>query len=156
MRRRGTNRPAVSFLIAGLLLVVSVRAFAEPSAPSEQTIAQSRGSGKIAGRVRVEGRFKRPEPLKVFKNRKFCGTKVPDQSLLVGARGGVQNVVITVHADRGKETGKLSNTAATAVLDNKNCVFVAHVQVVPVGSEVMLLNSDLILHRQRRGSRSAI
>jgi hypothetical protein len=32
------------------------------------------------------------------------------------------------------------------VLDNKNCAFVPHVQVGPVGSEIVLLNSDPILH----------
>jgi len=143
MRQENRN---IFALIAGPLLVASIQSFAEADAPSQQQTAQLKGVGKIVGWVRVEGRYKRHAPLKVYKNQEFCGTEVPDQSFLVGASGGVQNVVITVLANRGKETEKLFNTAGTAVLDNNNCVFVPHVQVVPVGSEVLLLNSDLILH----------
>ena len=33
-----------------------------------------------------------------------------------------------------------------SVLDNQRCAFAPHVQVVPVGSEVLLKNSDPILH----------
>jgi len=108
--------------------------------PSRQT------TGKIVGMVRIEGRFERPEPLKVYKNWDFCGAQVTDQSFLVGANGGVQNVVITIRGGRRDGTRKFSTRAGTAVLDNKNCLFVPHVQVVPVGSEILLLNSDPILH----------
>lgn len=135
----------IPLLIASLLLVVSTQGSVKAEALDQKTIA-SKGTGKIVGRVRVEGRFERPEPLKVYKNREFCGTEIPEQSFLVGASGGVQNAVITIRGGRGDGTRKLSNTAGTAVLDNKNCVFAPHVQVVPVGSEVLLINSDAILH----------
>jgi len=99
--------------------------------------------GKIVGRVRIEGRFERPEPLKVYKNRGFCGSEVPNESFIVSADGGVQNVAITV---RGAGSEKPVSPSKGLVLDNKKCVFVPHVQVAPVGSELLLLNSDPILH----------
>lgn len=98
--------------------------------------------GKIVGRVQIEGRFERPEPLKVYKNRDFCGSEVPNETFLI-TDGGVQNAVITV---RGAGGEKPVSPSKGLVLDNKNCVFVPHVQVAPVGSELLLLNSDPILH----------
>ena len=144
MRRKETNRsPAGSLLIAGLLLLVPVQASSDSGALSGQAIAESSGSGRIAGRVRVEGRIKRPPPLKVYKNRDFCGAQVPNESLLVGAEGGLRNSVIIIHGAQNKKT---TRPPKTLLLDNKNCAFVPHVQVAPVGSEISLLNSDPILH----------
>ena len=143
MRRKETNRSAVFLLIAGLPLVASTQAFAAPGAPNQQAIAQSEGSGKIVGRVGVEGRFKRPLPLKVYKNRDFCGAEVPNESLLVGAGGSLQNAVIIIHGAQSKQS---MSPSKSLMLDNKKCAFVPHVQVAPVGSEILLLNSDPILH----------
>ena len=108
-----------------------------------QQHSQLKAVGKIVGRVRLEGTFKRPPPLEVYKNRGFCGSEVPNESLIVSADGGVQNVVITIH---GAASEKPVSPSKSLVLDNKKCAFVPHVQVVPVGSQVLLLNSDPILH----------
>jgi plastocyanin len=143
VRRKETNSLAVFSLIAGLLLSVPTNAFAEPGAPGQQAIVQLKGSGKIAGRVRVEGRVKKPSPLKVYKNRDFCGAEVPNESLLVGADGGLRNAVLILKEVRGIK-GVIPGM--NFVLDNKNCAFVPHVQVVPMGSEIFLLNGDPILH----------
>ena len=143
MRRKGTNRSAVFLLIAGLPLVASSQAFAAPGAPNQQAIAQLKGSGKIVGRVRLEGHFKRPPPLQVYKNRDFCGAEVPNESLLVGAEGSLQNAVIIVHGAQSKQS---MSPSKSLMLDNKKCAFVPHVQVAPVGSEILLLSSDPILH----------
>ena len=143
MKRKETNRSAVPLLVAVLFLFVSVKAFGEPGAASQQAIVQSRGTGKIAGKVRVDGRLKRPPPLKVYKNRDFCGDTVPNESLLFSPDGGAQNVVITL---TGIRAGKTETEPKSLVLDNRNCAFVPHVQVAPVGSEILLLNSDPILH----------
>jgi plastocyanin len=93
--------------------------------------------------VLVEGHFEKPGPLKVYKNGDFCGLQVPNESLLVGPRGGLQNVVVTIPRARGE---KMASPSKSLVLDNRNCAFVPHVQVAPVGSEILLLNSDPILH----------
>ena len=84
-----------------------------------------------------------PLPFKVYKNRDFCGSEVPDESLLVGPDSGVQNAVIVI---AGVQNPKAQARLRNFVLDNRNCAFVPHVQIVPVGSELSLLNSDPILH----------
>lgn len=130
-------------LVASLFLVVSTESFAEAGFLSQQETAQLNGRGRIVGRVRVEGHFEKTAPLKVYKNRAFCGTEIPNESLLVGPRGGLQNVVVTIPGAR-QEKGATS--PKSLVLNNKNCAFVPHVQVAPVGSEILLLNSDPVLH----------
>lgn len=130
-------------LVVGLFLVVSTQGFAEAGLLLQQETAQLNGRGRIVGRVRVQGRFEKPAPLKVYKNRDFCGAQVPNESMLVGPRGGLQNVVVALPGARAE---KGATPSKDLVLDNKNCTFVPHVQVAPVGSEILLLNSDPILH----------
>jgi hypothetical protein len=80
--------------------------------------------------------------LSVYKNRSFCGRSVPNETLLVSKGGGVRNAVVLLHSlDRFTRVppGRL-------VLDNIKCAFAPHVQVATVGSELLLKNSDPILH----------
>jgi hypothetical protein len=96
----------------------------------------------ITGTVSVAGNPQRPKPLPVFKNRSFCGPQVSNETLLVGRHGGLRNAVLTFHPlDR-----KAAAQPMKLVLDNKQCAFAPHVQVATVGSELLLKNSDPILH----------
>jgi len=99
-------------------------------------------NGRIAGRVIIAGAYDRLKPLPVFKNRSFCGPTVPNETLLVGRKGGLRNAVVTLHPiDQNAST-----RATQLVLDNKQCAFAPHVQVATPGSELLLKNSDPILH----------
>ena len=138
------------YLIAVFLLAISIQSPAlalDPQAPGSlkapPSDLKSLEVGKIIGRVRVEGRIERPKPLKVFKNREFCGSGVPDESFLAGAGGGLQNAVVTIRGSRIEKPGR---PLKRLVLDNRNCAFFPHVQAARVGSRVLLLNSDPILH----------
>lgn len=132
-----------STLVAALFLLTTSLAFLERGALYAQQAAPSKAVGTVAGKVRLEGRFRKPALLKVNKNRDFCGNEVPNESLLVSPRGGLQNAVIML---RGGKTKRKESKLETLVLDNKNCAFVPHVQVAPLESEILLLNSDPILH----------
>jgi plastocyanin len=106
----------------------------------ETSLAQERG--KISGRVIAVGKYQNPKPLPVFKNRSFCGPRLPNETLLVGRDGGLRNAVVTLHPiDRSAGVRPLQ-----VALDNKRCAFAPHVQVAGVGSELVLKNSDPILH----------
>ena len=137
-------------LIAGFLLVLLThspvlaldpQAAGSLKAPPSSLL--SIGASKITGRVRVAGRVERPKPLKVFKNKEFCGARVSNENFLVGSDGGVKNAVVIL---RGPHIERKERLPKTIVLDNKKCLFAPHVQVAQVGSEVLLLNSDPILH----------
>jgi hypothetical protein len=97
---------------------------------------------RVSGRVIVTGEYQNPKPLPVFKNRSFCGARIPNESLLIGRDGGLRNAVVTLHSlDRSVVARPVH-----VVLDNKQCAFAPHVQVAVVGSELLLKNSDPILH----------
>jgi hypothetical protein len=97
---------------------------------------------EIRGRVSVAGNFSRPKPQPVFKNRAFCGASVPNETLLVGSEGGLRNAALLLHSVKAKTAAQPS----AVVLDNKHCAFAPHVQVATLGSELLLKNSDPILH----------
>jgi hypothetical protein len=99
-------------------------------------------TGSVSGTVSVAGAYPRSKPLPVFKNRSFCGTAVPNETLLIGAGGGLRNAVVLLRP----LDGKVPIQPGAVILDNKHCAFTPHVQVATVGSELLLKNSDPILH----------
>jgi hypothetical protein len=99
-------------------------------------------AGQVTGTILLSGKYHRPPPLKVVKSRGVCGLTVPNETLLVDARGGVRNAVVAMTPlDR-----TVTVQPARIVLDNQHCAFTPHVQVAKIGSELLLKNSDPILH----------
>ena len=130
--------PAVLLLAA--LLNGSTQILLGADAVGAETIV--RAMAAVSGRVTLAGNIPTSKPLPVFKNRSFCGTEVANETLLVGRDGAVKNAVVMLRAtDRPAPTEPIR-----LVLDNKRCGFAPHVQVAPVGSELLLKNSDPILH----------
>jgi len=139
----GRKTGSRSVLIVHLFTIAIALGFPRADSVYPQETSASKAAGRIAGKVRLEGHFKKPPPLKVFKNRDFCGAEVPNESLVVGPGGGLQNVVVTIPRARIE---KKASPSKSLVLDNRNCAFVPHVQIALAGSEILLLNSDPILH----------
>jgi hypothetical protein len=117
--------------------------------PSAGTAAQHRSdgstgqsTGSVVGAVWLMGTYEKPAPLKVFKNRDFCGPTVANESLIVNRERGVQNTVILLSSMNDQTIAQ----PTSIVLDNRNCAFSPRVQVAPLGSELRLKNSDPILH----------
>jgi len=99
-------------------------------------------SAIVTGRITIAGTFPAAKPLPVFKNRNFCGPRVANETFILSRDGGVKNAVVILRAIDRSEPVQPTRVG----LDNQHCAFVPHVQVVPVGSEVVLKNSDPILH----------
>lgn len=100
-------------------------------------------TGALAGTLRFAGSRPRPGVLRVYKERTFCGSSVPDQSLVIGPGGGLKNVVVTLS---GAGLEGHARPPGAIQLDNIGCRFAPHVQAAQVGSTLLLLNSDPILH----------
>jgi len=131
MRRRETG------FLAGFLLLSLVQS---PASPSGEIFVQA--TARVSGRVSVAGDYRAPAALPVFKNRDFCGLQVANETLLIGRDRGLKNAVVILRPlARG-----VAAEPKRIVLDNLRCAFVPHVQVAPVGSELLLKNSDAILH----------
>ncbi len=99
-------------------------------------------AGSLEGKVILAALFKKTRPLRVFKNRDFCGATVVNETLLVGAEGGLRNAVVLLHSLAAKAVTR----PMFLTLDNQRCRFAPHVQVATIGSELLLTNSDPILH----------
>jgi hypothetical protein len=128
-----------------ILLMVAIKAESAMAAPPDLHLsgpALISKKGQLTGTVLLSGKYDRPPPLKVVKSRSFCGLTVPNETLLVDSGGGVRNAVVTMSPlDRA-----VTVQPGRIVLDNKHCAFTPHVQVATVGSELILKNSDPILH----------
>ncbi len=109
------------------------------------TVAAVKNGGSIAGTVTYSGKAPAPKKLAVTKDTQVCG-KVEhlDESLVVGANGGVKNVIVSI---KSIKSGKGLETLGTSfVLDQKGCMYSPHVSIVPVNAPVKVLNPDGILH----------
>lgn len=141
LNRRGSAAPATLRLFACifLLLFQAASLLADQQTSLPLTIHRS---NQVIGTVWALG--KRPPSLRlpVFKNIDFCGVSVPDQSLRSDHDGRLQAAAVIL------EPLSRSNAAPPlrSVLDNFKCAFTPRVQIVPAGSEVVLMNSDPILH----------
>jgi len=100
--------------------------------------------GRIAGRILYKGAPRPPRPIQVTKDNSVCGAVAhTDESLVVGPDGGVRHAVVSI----GSITrGKPWPTSAGPSLDQHACWFIPHVQVIPAGATLDVVNSDGILH----------
>jgi plastocyanin len=119
----------------------------QPDAPaiSGYETIQVTGGGAISGTIRVSGTIPPMPRREVNKDPNVCGQGSRDsEQLLVSSSGGLRNAVVIVE---GVRRGKaLPATFPNAQLDQKNCEYTPHVQVVPVNTEIAVLNSDPTLH----------
>jgi hypothetical protein len=59
------------------------------------------GGGSISGQVKFAGAAPAPEKFEVTKDVEACGKEKTKPDLLVGAGGGLANVVVVVKATKG-------------------------------------------------------
>jgi hypothetical protein len=100
-------------------------------------------AGEIQGQVLSSGPSPARGNLEVLRDRKFCGESQPDESLLIGPGGGLQNAVAYLE-DAPKVAP--AQPAGTATLDQRDCRYVPHVLAAHVGTTLDVVNSDPILH----------
>lgn len=133
---------ATGATLAALWLVTGAAA-AEPKARVSVPRSHSNETGTLAGTVRLDGAPRPHGVLRVHKEQTFCGSLVPDQRLMVAPDGGLRNVVVSL---RGPGLDRRTEPPRNIQLDNVGCRFAPHVQAARVGSTLLLLNSDPILH----------
>src|SRR5262249_57176618 len=80
----------------------------------------------------------------ITKDQEVCGaTPHMDDSLVVGASGGVKNAVVSI---TNITKGKPMDLTTGATLDQKGCQYQPRVTLVPANAPVKILNDDGILH----------
>lgn len=98
--------------------------------------------GTIKGVVQFQGEIPQIQSLPVFKFKEVC-RDVPDESLVVGLDFGLRYAVVTLE---GIAKGEKVDRGSFHELDNRGCRFVPHVLAASVGQQLVVKNSDPILH----------
>ncbi len=81
------------------------------------------------------------QPLAVSSQRALCGQNVPNETLIVHKKGGLQNVLIFLANIKPEILPPLELDVQTL-----NCRFQPHVLALGVGSQLTIRNSDPMLH----------
>ncbi len=78
-------------------------------------------------------------PVRVTIDQKVCGNELPDQAIVVDARGRLANAVVVL-------TGVKRPAAAETTITNDKCAFAPRVQIVRPNANVKTTSKDPILH----------
>lgn len=101
--------------------------------------------GKISGVVKFEGEVPEMKKLQIGKDPEVCG-KIDkfDETLVVSkdAKLVKNTIVYLMDISQGKDFDK----DATVEIDQNNCRFDPHVQIIPVGTVLTMLNYDNATH----------
>jgi plastocyanin len=100
--------------------------------------------GDLTGTVLYTGKLPERAKVPVTIDNYICGTEKEAEDLVIGPKRGVQNAIVRL--ENPPAGAKWPAQAAKAEMDQKGCVFVPRVVVVPVGGTVDFLNSDRLLH----------
>ncbi len=99
--------------------------------------------GTITGTVKLVGDIPAAKTLRVDKDKATCGhDDLASEALIVSSDSALKNAVVSiVNISKGKKF-----EGGTPSLDQKGCVFIPHVSMIPQGSSIELLNSDDVMH----------
>lgn len=113
--------------------------------PKEYKTKSVSNGGKISGVVKFEGDVPEMKKLEITKDEAVCG-KVDkfDQSIVVGEENALKNTIVyLMDISEGKD---FDAKAKKPEIDQKDCKFTPHVQIVPVGVRLTMLNNDNVTH----------
>jgi len=127
-------------LLAALLALLALA----PEASSYEAVTVADG-GTIRGKVVFTGTPPPPRKEIRTKNPDVCGKGIFEvPQMLLAPDKTVEDAVVYLKAvEKGKPWEKL---AKPPELVNHKCSFVPHVQAVPVASDIVIVNSDPVLH----------
>jgi plastocyanin len=102
------------------------------------------GGGEIQGRVVLAGETPPSKKVPITIDQYVCGTEQLPGDLIVSNAREIRNVVVWLETPPpGSPPAALP---ATAPMDQKECVFVPRIVIVPASGTVEFLNSDRLLH----------
>lgn len=114
-------------------------------------LAANASAATIKGSVRYSGPRVEKKVLPVTIDQYLCGKEKESADLVLSPTNGIQNVVVALQGVPA--SAKAPTIPTPAKMDQKQCVFVPRVVIIPVGGSVEFLNSDRLLHNVRGGGK---
>ncbi len=138
------NQSAASLLLAALSFLLFTSSdqltAAAPKAPAAPPAVDGTA---VVGVVKFPKDYPEREKIMITKDQAICRAFQYSESFVVSeANHGLKNVIVSIKGLKGKTSP--GNAAVT--LDQKRCQYVPHVQAVPAGSKLQIINEDGILH----------
>lgn len=101
--------------------------------------------GTISGVVKFEGDIPEKKALEITKDQAVCDVdKKFDESLVVGEGNALKNTIVyLIDIAQGKD---FDEAAKKPEIDQKGCQFNPHVQIIPLGARLTMLNNDKVTH----------
>lgn len=127
----------IAVLALSLLLVAAAFVRSAPNVGAAAT-------GQIVGSVKLDGQAPHQKPIDMSKDPACGGAQTATENVVVGANGGLANVV--VYITQGLTGNEAATASQPATIDQKGCKYVPHVVAVNVGQHVTVLNSDKTAH----------
>jgi plastocyanin len=104
-------------------------------------------AGEITGTVTLKGTPPKEKDITPLKDDPNCGkfhSSMPTTHFyMVGPKGELADVIISVEGAKGPSTGA---SASTVVLDQKGCEYVPQILAVQTDQKIQVKNSDPVLH----------
>jgi hypothetical protein len=110
---------------------------------STYRVAPVKNGGTIEGTVIYTGKEIPKTELFFTKDAAHCGRTSGAARLKVNENGGVKNAIVYL---RNITNGKGFTRTETPILDQSECDFLPRIMIVPVNSELIIKNSDTVLH----------
>jgi hypothetical protein len=131
-----------------LILPILLLNFILPLPVQAYDVIEVKDGGILEGKVIFKGTVPPIKDAIITKDKEACdkdGTGVKKISpIRLSSEGGVLNVIILLNGiTQGKDWPKQEGIA---FIDNKDCEFRPYVQVVPIGVDFEVVNSDPVLH----------
>jgi plastocyanin len=124
-------------------LMFALAAIVPSAAWSYEEIKVTDG-GTVEGKVVFRGAVPSPRKVIPTQDQEVCGGPRDEPRIVLGPDNTVPGAVIFLKGvDKGKAFEKPKKPA---VIDNTKCKFEPELQVVPVGTEILIVNSDPVLH----------
>lgn len=100
-------------------------------------IATSAGNQSITGTITTAASG--TPPIRVTIDQKVCGSELPDEAIVVDARGRLANAVVML-------TGVKRAPAGDPVVSNEKCRFAPRVQLARPNASIRTTSKDAVLH----------
>lgn len=117
---------------------------AAPGYAQDYRVEEATDAGSIVGRVFFAGDYPKPAPLNVpAAYQMHCGKTKPNEVFIVSPTDkGLQSAVVYL---KGVKAGK-PFPKITAKLEQRECLYVPHIQVVPTNTTLEIINQDNTRH----------